>query len=185
MMAWQRVAPLCVVMTLAGCGAAIGQAAIPPLENPPDAKQIVRSLLRAEEKPAAKLSTKPAKPAKPAKLGKSEKTEKPDKPEKPAKSDAKSAAKPAAKPDKSKKGRIIERAEKADLVTRISPQYAWQISKPRQVNIVAGWVWQVCLKGNDKGKLLYVALFIRSHTIIDARTSVGPDQCESESYEPL
>ena len=56
----------------------------------------------------------------------------------------------------------------------------------RQELVAAGWAWQVCLKGiNKNGRPIYLAVFIKDNYIVDLRTSIVVDKCESETYEPL
>jgi hypothetical protein len=74
----------------------------------------------------------------------------------------------------------------ADRITKLPNKYApFEISRPRQVNVLAGWTWRVCLKGNNKGSVVYLAVFIKGNNIVDVRTSVGTDRCEGEFYEPF
>ncbi len=156
MMAWQRGA-LLLLFSMIGGGSAAGEPAfVPPLENPPNYRQIVQALMRAA----------PPKDAKPDKAPKT-----------------KFAAAPETKPNANKN--LVDRFENTGRVTRISPGYSWEISKPRRVEVVPGWSWQVCLKGNRSGKPFYLALFIQNRDVVDARTVVVIDRCESEAYEPL
>jgi hypothetical protein len=174
MMAGQRAALLVLCMTAAGSAA--GQPASGPLpENPPNYRQIVKSLMRPL----------PAQAPKSAAAADAKAEKKPGK-----KPDPKAAATPAAKPDaaaetKPKPRKLMDRAETGDRITRIAPEYSWEISKPRRVEVVLGWSWQVCLKGKQNDKPFYLALFIQGRDVADARSSVQIDRCESESYEPL
>jgi hypothetical protein len=71
-------------------------------------------------------------------------------------------------------------------ITQIKNAYSfYEVSQPRQVNIVGGWTWQVCLKGNNKDGVVYVAVFIKDGSIVQVRTSVAIDKCGQEIYEPL
>lgn len=156
MMAWQRGALLLLFSMIGGGVAASEPAFVPPLENPPNYRQIVQALMRAG----------PPKDAKPEKAPKT-----------------KFVASPAAKPNANRK--LVDRFENTGRVTRISPGYSWEISKPRRVEVIAGWSWQVCLKGNRSGKPFYLALFIQNRVVVDVRSGVVVDRCESEVYESL
>jgi hypothetical protein len=68
------------------------------------------------------------------------------------------------------------------LPTQYGP---YEVSRPIQMEIVGGWTWRVCLKGNNKGSVIYLAVFIKEGDIIEVRTSVGTDRCAHEVYEPL
>ena len=46
-------------------------------------------------------------------------------------------------------------------------------------------MWRVCLKGNNKGSPVYLAVFIKDDYIADVRTNVSIDGCGKENYEPL
>ena len=74
-----------------------------------------------------------------------------------------------------------------ERIFRISDLYPpFETSNARQVDIVAGWAWQVCLKGiNKTGRLIYLAVFIKDNYIVDLRTSIVSDKCEGEVYGPL
>jgi hypothetical protein len=74
-----------------------------------------------------------------------------------------------------------------ERIFRISDLYPpFETSNAHQVEIVAGWTWQVCLKGIQKnGRLIYLSVFIKDNYIVDLRTSIVADKCENEAYEPL
>jgi hypothetical protein len=151
-------------LTIGGCTSATDPSpASIPLDNPPDYRQIVKGALQAD---AAAQKVKKPKPAAATAAS-------PDK----AAKDAKAADGNPEKPDP---------LGPANRVTRISNKYAWSaISKPRPVNVVAGWSWQVCLKGMNKSTPVYMAVFLQSGVIRDVRTATAIDKCESEPYEPL
>jgi hypothetical protein len=91
----------------------------------------------------------------------------------------------ALKPDE-KPGEPSPAFEFPKRIKVISGIYApYEISSPRQMNIVGGWMWRVCLKGNNKGNVIYLSVFIKDDYIADLRTSVAIDGCGNESYEPL
>jgi hypothetical protein len=167
-MAGRGLAPLLLLLTIGGCTSATDPApASIPLDNPPEYRQIVKAALQADA--AAQKIKKPKAAA-----------AKPTTPEKAAKD-----AKAADKPDNNNKEKPDPLAP-VNRVTRISNKYAWtEISKPRPVNIIAGWSWQVCLKGKNKSAPVYLAVFLQSGIIRDARTATAIDKCESEPYEPL
>ena len=74
-----------------------------------------------------------------------------------------------------------------ERIFQISNLYPpFETSNARQELVAAGWSWQVCLKGVTKnGRPLYLAVFIKDNYIVDLRTSIVADKCESEAYEPL
>ena len=77
-------------------------------------------------------------------------------------------------------------AEGATEVTKISNGYApYEISSPKQMNVIGGWMWRVCLEGNNKGSKIYISVFIKGDHIADARTSIPTDGCGLENYKPF
>jgi hypothetical protein len=160
------LAPLLLLLAIGGCASTTDPApASIPLDNPPDYRQMVKAALQAD---AATKKVKQPKPSAAAKAASPEKTAK--------------EAKAAANADKEKPDTLAP----ANRITRITNKYAWsEISKPRPVNVVAGWTWQVCLKGINKTTPVYMAVFLQGGIIRDARTATVIDKCESEAYEPL
>lgn len=53
------------------------------------------------------------------------------------------------------------------------------------MDIVGGWMWRICLKGNNKGAVVYLAVFIKGNHIADVRTNVASDRCDEEAYKPF
>jgi hypothetical protein len=157
-----RIASLFLLIMIGGCSTAADS--IPttvPLDTPPNYKQMVRAAIQADMAVAKKPTKKPH-----------------------AAADAKSAAKSPVKVEKINDEKAV--GATPNRITRISSKYAWsEISKPRAVNVVAGWAWQVCLKGKNKDSVVYLAVFMQKNTIIDTRTSTEPDKCEGETYESL
>ena len=75
---------------------------------------------------------------------------------------------------------IIGRGDVANLVL--------EISNPRRVDVAKGATWMVCVRTLSYPARLpraYHSVFIRHEKIIDARISVGIDQCERETYTPF
>jgi len=63
-----------------------------------------------------------------------------------------------------------------------------EISNPRRVDVAKGATWMVCVRTLSYPARLpraYHSVFIRHEKIIDARISVGIDQCERETYTPF
>src|SRR5258708_5880441 len=123
-MAGRGLAPLWLLLAIGGCTSATDPTpASIPLHNPPDYPPIVKGALQAD---AAAQKIKKPKPAAAAAASRDK-----------AAKDAKAADNSnLAKPDA---------LAPPNRVTRIPNKYAWSaISKPRPVNVVAGWSWQVC-----------------------------------------
>ena len=172
MMAWPRIASfilLMLFMMIGGCTAPTDSTPVSvPLDTPPDYKQIVRAAIQQDKANQKKPDQK--------KLDKKAATN--------TKGDD---AKPAGKTEKGPAGTAGQRnPSPVARITQISSRFGWSgISKPRAVNALAGWAWQVCPKGKNKNSVVYLAVFMQYNSIVDARTGTEPDKCESETYEPL
>ena len=58
----------------------------------------------------------------------------------------------------------------------------FEISEPRWVSSVKGWVWLVCVRFVDRGQRRNYALLLNDTTVIDGHYAYQTDGCGSQSY---
>jgi hypothetical protein len=66
----------------------------------------------------------------------------------------------------------IDHVEAADTIKMVQTNYF-------------GWAWQTCIRLNINGKPVTYAVFISEGRVVDARSAIVIDKCETERYAPL
>jgi hypothetical protein len=62
---------------------------------------------------------------------------------------------------------------------------SFEISDPRWVHSMKGWLYLTCVRFRDQGHVRNYAVFMDGNKIVDDHFSVQTDNCDSQAYYPL
>ena len=62
---------------------------------------------------------------------------------------------------------------------------SFEISDPRWVHSINGWIGLVCVRFQDRGHRRTYAFFFTDEQIVDSRYAVQTDACDAQTYSPF